>query len=108
VLLLRLCQICSHPSLVAEDGDAYAQAHEADEDFRIEFVNELTHAARLVSADLVAKMKGRFYREAVARIEAEKSVRFWSFFFLNRRFIYFPSQRMRLSKRKIALFVLMP
>jgi SNF2 family DNA or RNA helicase len=112
VLLLRLRQICSHPSLVAEDADAYAQPHEADEDFRIEFANELTRAARLVSEDFVAKMKARFYREALARIEAEKSVRYVDFSKIMNgvwmAYLIPSSQRMRLLKRKTALFVSMP
>jgi spermidine synthase len=74
VLLLRLRQICSHATLLAEDGDAYVQSHEADEDFIIEFANELTRARRLVSEEFVTKMKEKFKREALARMEAEKAV----------------------------------
>ena len=74
VLLLRLRQICSHPSLIAEDGHADVLHHESDEDFRVEFANELTRARRLVSDEFVSKMKEKFKREALARIEAEKEV----------------------------------
>jgi SNF2 family DNA or RNA helicase len=74
VLLLRLRQICSHASLITEEGIAYVQPHEADDDFKIEFANELTRARRLVSDDFVTKMKEKFKREASARIEAERAV----------------------------------
>lgn len=75
ILLLRLRQICSHASLIAEGCNGYVQAHEADENFKVEFSNELTRARHLVSEAFVTKMKEKFKKEALARIEAEKSVR---------------------------------
>ena len=74
VLLLRLRQICSHATLLAEDGNAYVQRHEVDDNFMIEFASELTRARRLVSEDFVTKMKEKFKREALARMEDERAV----------------------------------
>lgn len=74
MLLLRLRQICSHATLLAEDGNAYIQSHEVDENFVIEFANELTRARRLVSEEFVTKMKEKFKIEALARMEAERAV----------------------------------
>ncbi|PPQ82538.1 hypothetical protein CVT25_007147 [Psilocybe cyanescens] len=71
VLLLRLRQVCSHPSLIQEDGVAFVNPDEAD--VKPEFSTELTRARRLVSPEFVAKMKERFLQDALARIEAEKN-----------------------------------
>ncbi|KAF8970384.1 P-loop containing nucleoside triphosphate hydrolase protein [Flammula alnicola] len=70
VLLLRLRQICSHASLIQEDGVAFVHPDEAD--VSPEFATELTRARRLVSSEFVAKMKEKFKQDALARMEAEK------------------------------------
>ncbi|KAF8804469.1 hypothetical protein BYT27DRAFT_7243611 [Phlegmacium glaucopus] len=72
VLLLRLRQICSHPSLIQEDGVAYVNPDELFEDIKPEFATELTRARRLVSAEFVTKLKEKFKNEALDRMEAEK------------------------------------
>lgn len=74
VLLLRLRQICSHASLISEDGDAFVQPHEVGNDFQLEFATELSRARRLVSEEFVAKMKAKYKNEALARMETEKLV----------------------------------
>ena len=74
VLLLRLRQICSHPSLIQEDGVAFVDPNEAD--VKPEFATELTRARRLVSPEFVDKMKEKFKQAALARIQAEKEVGF--------------------------------
>jgi len=74
VLLLRLRQICSHASLIAEDANAFLQPEESREDFKLEFATELTRARRLVSHEFVTKMQQKFRMEALDRIEAEKAV----------------------------------
>lgn len=47
VLLLRLRQICSHPSLIQEDGVAYIGSDELFEDIKAEFAIELMRIKRL-------------------------------------------------------------
>lgn len=74
VLLLRLRQICSHASLIQEDGVAYVNHDEVFEDIRPEFATELTRAKRLVSSEFVTKLREKFKNEALDRIEAEKLV----------------------------------
>uniref|UniRef100_A0A8H8CFK2 Uncharacterized protein n=1 Tax=Psilocybe cubensis TaxID=181762 RepID=A0A8H8CFK2_PSICU len=71
VLLLRLRQICSHPSLIQEGGEAFVPPEEAH--VKPELSTELTRAARLVSPEFVAKMKERFLQHALDRIAAEKN-----------------------------------
>ncbi|KAF4616900.1 hypothetical protein D9613_008762 [Agrocybe pediades] len=70
VLLLRLRQICSHPSLIQEEGVAFV-SHD-DEDVQTVFATELTRATRLVSAEFVARMKARFLQDVRDRMEREK------------------------------------
>lgn len=74
VLLLRLRQICSHPSLIQEDGVAYIGPDEHFEDIKPEFATELTRAKRLISAEFVAKLREKYKNEALDRMEAEKLV----------------------------------
>ncbi|KJA26761.1 hypothetical protein HYPSUDRAFT_35906 [Hypholoma sublateritium FD-334 SS-4] len=70
VLLLRLRQICSHPSLIQEDGVAFVHPDEAH--VKPEFATELTRARRIVSPEFVAKMKEKFKQQALARMEVER------------------------------------
>ena len=74
VLLLRLRQICSHPSLIQEDGVAFVDPKEAD--VNLEFASELTRARRLVSPEFVDNLKEKFKASALKRIQAEKEVHF--------------------------------
>ncbi|KAL0958396.1 hypothetical protein HGRIS_000537 [Hohenbuehelia grisea] len=71
VLLLRLRQICSHPSLIQEDGSAFVHPDELDND-KAEVRQELSRARYLVSIEFVAKVKTQFKEAALKRIEAEK------------------------------------
>ncbi|KAF9465092.1 SNF2 family N-terminal domain-containing protein [Collybia nuda] len=71
VLLLRLRQICSHPSLIQENEAAFVSPDEVD-NCAPEMSTELTRARRLVSPDFVSKMKARFKAAALQRMEAEK------------------------------------
>ncbi|KDR76486.1 hypothetical protein GALMADRAFT_246858 [Galerina marginata CBS 339.88] len=70
VLLLRLRQICSHPSLIQEDGVAFVHPDEAK--VKPEFATEMTRARRLVSPEFVIKLKEKFLQDARTRMEAEK------------------------------------
>lgn len=72
VLLLRLRQICSHPSLIQEDGVAFVRPDEAH--VKPEFATELTRARRLVSSEFVDKMVTKFKQQALTRMQAEKQV----------------------------------
>lgn len=72
VLLLRLRQICAHPSLIQEDGAAYMAPGEVDDDSAAELSTELTRARRLVSLEFVIAMKSKFKASALQRMEAEK------------------------------------
>jgi SNF2 family DNA or RNA helicase len=74
VLLLRLRQICSHPSLIQEDGVAFVAPDEADDNSMPELSTELTRARRLVSSEFVVAMKSKFKALAIQRMEAEKEV----------------------------------
>lgn len=74
VLLLRLRQTCSHPSLIQEDGEAYIGPDESFQDIKPELATELTRAKRLISADFMAKLKKKIKNEALDRMEAEKLV----------------------------------
>ncbi|PPR08294.1 hypothetical protein CVT24_002452 [Panaeolus cyanescens] len=72
VLLLRLRQICAHPSLIQEDGKAFINGDEDDDDSGPIIATELTRARGLVSAEFVNKLKARLKQEALDRIQAEK------------------------------------
>ncbi|KAF8067663.1 SNF2 family N-terminal domain-containing protein [Lyophyllum atratum] len=74
VLLLRLRQICSHPSLIQEGAAAFISPDEADDgDEAAPGSNkELARARRLVSPEFVTKMKSKFKTAALQRIAAEK------------------------------------
>ncbi|TCD64091.1 hypothetical protein EIP91_004563 [Steccherinum ochraceum] len=71
VMLLRLRQLCSHPSLIQEDGVAYVGADEAM-DGPHDKHSELTRAAQAVSGEFVEKMKSKFKQIVLERMAAEK------------------------------------
>lgn len=71
VLLLRLRQVCVHPTLITEDGRAYllpGEQRKDNEDKR----DELARARTLVSPQFVEKMKNKLKDAATARLKAEK------------------------------------
>lgn len=73
VLLLRLRQICSHPALIQEGGDAFVRPEEeltCSDDKRV----ELARAAHLVSPDFVERMRKKMKDEVLERMAAEKEV----------------------------------
>ncbi|ESK90272.1 snf2 superfamily protein [Moniliophthora roreri MCA 2997] len=73
VLLLRLRQVCNHPCLIQEQGDAFVLLDEFDNESRpAEVRRELARARDLVSPQFVVQLKERFKHEALKRIEAEK------------------------------------
>ncbi|KAG6905532.1 hypothetical protein DXG01_002192 [Tephrocybe rancida] len=73
VLLLRLRQICSHPSLIQEGGTAYVSPEETEDETGSTASNaELARARKFVSAEFVEKMKANFKTSALERMEAEK------------------------------------
>ncbi|KZT22721.1 hypothetical protein NEOLEDRAFT_625750 [Neolentinus lepideus HHB14362 ss-1] len=72
VMLLRLRQICSHPSLIYEEGGAFINAGDDDTLVQPEAKSELDRAAQLVSAEFVSRMRFRFKHAALHRMQAEK------------------------------------
>jgi SNF2 family DNA or RNA helicase len=75
VLLLRLRQICAHPSLIQEDGVSYIAPDELDdEDRQPDAREELARARQLVSPEFVTKVKETLKQQALLRIAAEKKV----------------------------------
>lgn len=75
VMLLRLRQICSHASLVQEDGRAFVIGDEEDdENLDGDAKAELARARREVSLDFVARMKHKLREIMVDRVKAEKEV----------------------------------
>lgn len=76
VMLLRLRQICSHASLVQEDGRAFVIGDEEDdENLDGDAKAELARARKEVSLDFVARMKHKLREIMVERVKAEKEVR---------------------------------
>ena len=73
MLLLRLRQICSHPSLIQEDGVAFVHPDDVDSS-KAELATELSRARRLVSHEFVTKMKEKFREMTLKRMAAEKEV----------------------------------
>lgn len=71
VLLLRLRQICSHPSLIQEDGVTYIDSgnQEAGEKH-----TELVRAERLMGNDFVQRITAKFKQVMLDRMAAEKAV----------------------------------
>lgn len=75
VLLLRLRQICSHPSLIQENGNAFVTAEELEEhskDAEGSTHPDLIRARRTLGPEFVAKMKARFKETVLKRMAAEK------------------------------------
>ncbi|TFK67589.1 hypothetical protein BDN72DRAFT_898843 [Pluteus cervinus] len=70
VLLLRLRQICSHPSLIQEEGGLIHTEGEKPDAESVS--NELARAKRLVSAAFVKKVQEKLKETMLARVEAEK------------------------------------
>ncbi|KAK0480890.1 SNF2 family N-terminal domain-containing protein [Armillaria novae-zelandiae] len=73
VLLLRLRQLCSHPSLIQEDGVAYIQPEEDEDNWRLEVKEELLRARKLLGGEFVCRLKRRFMEATQRRMEAEKA-----------------------------------
>ncbi|KDQ60258.1 hypothetical protein JAAARDRAFT_205244 [Jaapia argillacea MUCL 33604] len=73
VLLLRLRQICSHPSLIYEEGDGYINPDGSDDRSSLEARMVLTRASQLVGGDFVLKMKAKLKESALRRMDAEKA-----------------------------------
>ncbi|KAK0211484.1 SNF2 family N-terminal domain-containing protein [Armillaria fumosa] len=73
VLLLRLRQLCSHPSLIQEDGVAYIQPEEDEDNWRPEVKEELLRARKLLSGEFVCRLKRQFMEATQKRMEAEKA-----------------------------------
>jgi hypothetical protein len=75
VLLLRLRQVCSHPSLIQEDGIGYFDAGEGGGE-REEHARqaELVRAEQLLGKSFVERMQAMFRQAMLDRIAAEKQV----------------------------------
>lgn len=71
VLLLRLRQICSHPSLIQEDGVRYAAFDNEEAGAKH---TELTRAERIMGTEFVKRMQEKFKKVMLDRIAAEKEV----------------------------------
>jgi SNF2 family DNA or RNA helicase len=105
VLLLRLRQICGHPSLIQEDGVSYIAPDELDDDKQPEVREELSRARQLVSPEFVTKIRETLKQKALLRIAAEKEVSLAEK--MGRHFIdKYSSPRMRPSRMKSAQFAL--
>ena len=73
VLLLRLRQVCAHPSLIQEEGVASIDEHQADTKN-----TDLARAERVVGLEFVRRMQAKFRQIMLARIAAEKAVRIFT------------------------------
>lgn len=72
VLLLRLRQVCSHPSLIQENGLAYIRpGEEADRSNRNA---ELLRAVETIGSGFVERVREKYRQIAMERMEAEKQV----------------------------------
>ncbi|KIP09902.1 hypothetical protein PHLGIDRAFT_101971 [Phlebiopsis gigantea 11061_1 CR5-6] len=74
VLLLRLRQVCSHPSLIQEEGEEEGVAYvdPGQEDISQKTV-ELARAERLLGLEFVQRMQAKFRQITLERIAAEKA-----------------------------------
>lgn len=72
MLLLRLRQLCSHPCLIQEGGDAFLRPGE-DVTVKHEVQTELDRATILAGREFVAVMKGKLKSVVLQRIAAEKA-----------------------------------
>jgi SNF2 family DNA or RNA helicase len=59
VLLLRLRQVCSHPSLILENGAAEDMDDAADDP--VEHKKQLANARKLVGREFVQKMQDKVF-----------------------------------------------
>ena len=75
LVLLRLRQICSHPSLIQEGGVTFVDPNEAY--VNPEFATELTRACRLVSSEFVDKLKRNLRRLRWCAFKLRKRYVFW-------------------------------
>lgn len=71
-MLLRLRQVCSHTSLIAEDHGVIAD--EDLNDAKPEARDELIRAQMSLSREFVVKIKETLRKKAMQRIAAEKEV----------------------------------
>ncbi|KZV76703.1 hypothetical protein PENSPDRAFT_646154 [Peniophora sp. CONT] len=72
VMILRLRQICSHPSLIQEGKAAAMIIGDGDDDLSQDSKDELSRAQELLGVNFVAKIKDQRLQIAKQRIEAEK------------------------------------
>ena len=72
VLLLRLRQLCSHPCLIQEGGDAFLLPDEVAT-VKHEVQTELDRATILAGEHFVTAMKAKFRATARERMVAEKA-----------------------------------
>jgi SNF2 family DNA or RNA helicase len=73
VLLLRLRQICCHPCLITEDGNAFVKAGESDNRAG-QNGNDLSRARDVVSQAFVDKMIAKLKEIAFSSVKAEEEV----------------------------------
>lgn len=71
MLLLRLRQLCSHPCLIQEGGDAFIRP-EDDVTDKHKFQAELDRATTLAGEQFVSAMKAEYKAIAIKRMAAEK------------------------------------
>lgn len=71
MLLLRLRQICSHPCLIQEHGDAIIEDNFEDKNIS----PDLARAVRVMGSNFVTNMRSKMKEVALARLAAEKEVR---------------------------------
>ena len=74
VMLLRLRQICCHPSLIQENGVASVAPGDLDEVGDHDTRGELIRAGEIISPGFVSKMKERLKYSTLRRLAAEKEV----------------------------------
>lgn len=71
VLLLRLRQICSHPSLIQEEGVAFIADDNEEAGAKH---TELVRAERILGVEFVRRMRAKYKQVMLDRIAAEKAV----------------------------------
>jgi SNF2 family DNA or RNA helicase len=71
VLLLRLRQLCSHPCLIQEGGDASIRPE--NETVKYQSQTELDRATILAGEEFVSTMKAKFKAIALERMAAEQA-----------------------------------
>lgn len=74
-MLLRLRQICSHASLIQEEGKAFIEPDEVNDDHvQADLREDIARARHLVSAEFVQKLREKFKVSALNLMKAEKEV----------------------------------